>query len=104
MPVMIKDKYLSKLPKHGFDCLILDPGMNTMAYPSKLTSPLASSEEIEIVRESVETNINEIAYFSVKVSPGIITAPVSVESVIEEDAVDSLRANRRGEIQVINQD
>lgn len=104
VPVMIKDKYLSKLPKHGFDCLIIDPGMNTMAYPSKLTSPLASSEEIAIVRESVETNINEIAYFSVRVSPGIITAPVSVESETEKDAVDSLRANRRGEIQVINQD
>jgi hypothetical protein len=102
VPVMINDKYLFKLPKDGFDCLIVDPGMNTMAYPSKLTSPLASSEEIAIVRESVETNSNEIAYFSVRVAPLIVT--VSVESVIEKDAVDSLRANRRGKIQVINQD
>ena len=75
-----------------------------MAYPFNLASPLASSEEIAIVRESVETNSNEIAFYSVTVSPGFITAPVSIESVIEKEALGSLRTNRRVETQVIKQE
>jgi hypothetical protein len=99
LPVVINDKYLFVLPKDGFDCLIVEPGMNTMAYPYKLRGGKAARRKV--VRDSVETNSNEIAYLSV--SPGNIFAPVSIESVIEKEAVDSLRANRRAEIQVINQ-
>ena len=95
---IINNKYLSKLPSSGFDCLIVEPGTNTLIYPSQFDDDY---KNITIDSGSLETRRNEIAYFSVKSNLRYSVFHVSGESVIENKAVDSLKGKGRGKMEII---
>jgi hypothetical protein len=103
VPVIINNKYLFKLHMNGYDCLIVEPGKNTLIYPSQLAK---NHENITIVKETIETKSNEISYFSVKPKTWLLSysPAVSGETVIEKEAVDSLKGKRRAKMKILEQE
>jgi hypothetical protein len=99
VPVMINDKFLSRLLRDDFECVIVEPGMSTLIYPSRASLFGDTYENTLIIREPIETNSNEIVFLSVKAEG----RAVSVVSSIEKETVDLLKGTKRAGIQIINQ-
>jgi hypothetical protein len=111
-PVIINDKFLSTLPANSFDCLIVEPGTNTVTYPSQfapfaISSPNEEDYEkeeyknIRIITVTTETGSNEILYFRVKYTGFLPPQGISGELVSEKEAMHELKRLRRANMQII---